>query len=72
MEENCDGESREFLMSVCGMLPDDDKCYPGRPEYTRQPCGEDEFHCGDGQCIHGSKLCDRAADCENWADELKW
>lgn len=72
VEQNCQGESRDYLMNACEMLPDEEHCYPGRAEDLWQPCGDDEFHCGDGQCIHGTKLCDRAADCKNAADELKW
>ena len=35
-------------------------------------CTEDEFDCGDGQCVHGLQLCDHKFDCKSGADELKW
>ena len=35
-------------------------------------CGEDEFPCGNGQCIHGLGVCDGKYQCMNGADELKW
>ncbi len=32
-------------------------------------CGEDDFQCGDGQCIRGDWVCDFTRDCDNGADE---
>lgn len=72
VQHNCDGESRDYLESVCMKLPDCGDCYPGRYADLLQPCEKDEFHCGDGQCVHGHQLCDRQFDCANGADELKW
>lgn len=33
-------------------------------------CRDDEFQCQDGQCIPGSRKCDRRPDCRNGEDEL--
>lgn len=51
-------------------LPDE-KCLPADGPQSG-PCGEDEFHCGDGQCIHGLGVCDFKYQCKNGADELRW
>lgn len=52
------------------MLPEEE-CLPGLPE-PEDPCEEDEFHCGGGQCIHGADVCDFEYECANGADELQW
>lgn len=52
----------------------EERCLPGMPddEYDEHSCGEDEFSCGDGQCVHGLLACDDKIHCANGADELKW
>lgn len=32
-------------------------------------CTEDQFRCGDGKCIDGSRVCDLETDCNDWTDE---
>lgn len=32
-------------------------------------CRPDEFQCGDGSCIHGSKQCNKVHDCPDYSDE---
>lgn len=32
-------------------------------------CGPDEFQCGDGTCIHGSRQCNHHYDCRDRSDE---
>lgn len=32
-------------------------------------CQPDEFQCGDGTCIHGTKQCDKVHDCPDNSDE---
>lgn len=71
VRELCEGESRDYLESVCMMLPDDDECYSGKKEEQEKPCGPEEFACGD-ECVHGSAICDRKFDCRDHSDELKW
>ena len=61
-------------MEFCEKLPEED-CYRGEekpPAPKPEKCDDDEFPCGDGQCIHGLKLCDYKFDCYNGADELRW
>ena len=38
----------------------------------RFSCGENEFDCGNGQCIPSLSICDHTFNCLNGADELKW
>lgn len=33
-------------------------------------CRPDEFRCGDGSCIHGSRQCNEVYDCQDISDEL--
>ena len=33
-------------------------------------CAEDEFTCGDGQCININNRCDQIIDCRDQTDEL--
>lgn len=33
-------------------------------------CGEDEFTCADGTCIHVSEVCDYKWDCSDKSDEF--
>uniref|UniRef100_A0A2I3RPX8 Low density lipoprotein receptor n=1 Tax=Pan troglodytes TaxID=9598 RepID=A0A2I3RPX8_PANTR len=33
-------------------------------------CRPDEFQCSDGNCIHGSRQCDREYDCKDMSDEV--
>lgn len=33
-------------------------------------CRPDEFQCGDGSCIHGSRQCNHLNDCKDLSDEL--
>jgi len=68
--ERCDGDSRAYLESICMKLPEE-KCV-GADDMSSGPCGTDEFHCGDGQCVHGLDLCDYKYACKNGADELRW
>lgn len=51
-------------------LPEE-KCLPA-PMNEKSKCSEDEFDCGDGECIPGLGLCDRKYQCRNGADEMKW
>ena len=69
-EGGCSGPSRDYLESLCMMLPDE-KCLPA-PEMNKTDCSDIEFDCGNGQCIPGLKLCDNGFDCYNGADELEW
>ncbi|TRY99555.1 hypothetical protein DNTS_005750, partial [Danionella cerebrum] len=32
-------------------------------------CRPDEFQCGDGSCIHGTKQCNKVHDCPDFSDE---
>lgn len=32
-------------------------------------CRPDEFQCGDGSCIHGTKQCNKVHDCVDHSDE---
>lgn len=32
-------------------------------------CQPDEFQCGDGSCIHGTKQCNKVHDCPDYSDE---
>ena len=32
-------------------------------------CRPDEFQCGDGSCVHGTKQCNRVHDCPDYSDE---
>lgn len=32
-------------------------------------CRPDEFQCGDGSCIHGTKQCNKVHDCPDYSDE---
>lgn len=32
-------------------------------------CRPDEFQCGDGTCIHGTKQCNKVHDCPDYSDE---
>ena len=38
----------------------------------RTRCEEDEFNCGNGQCIPGLGVCDGRYQCMNGADESMW
>lgn len=68
--ESCDGESKVFLDSICMKLPEE-KCLPAG-YIGNGGCGEHEFHCGDGQCIHGLGVCDEKYQCLNGHDESLW
>ena len=70
-----DGEGTATLTSYCMKLPDkeEEACLSEPIETPDQDeCGEDEFNCGNGQCVHGLQLCDHKYDCWTGADELKW
>ena len=71
IKDQCTGESKAYLEGICHMLPDKD-CLPGMVDMKDSMCGEDEYYCGDGQCIHGLGVCDHKYQCENGADELPW
>ena len=51
-------------------LPEKD-CLPALGNELKR-CDEDEYDCGNGQCIHGLGLCDGEYQCMNGADELEW
>ena len=51
-------------------LPEE-HCIDG-PMNNISRCEEDEFNCGNGQCIHGLGVCDRKYQCMNGADEHEW
>lgn len=36
---------------------------------ARPTCRPDEFECGDGTCIHGSRQCNHQYDCQDMSDE---
>uniref|UniRef100_A0A8C4IN81 Low density lipoprotein receptor a n=1 Tax=Dicentrarchus labrax TaxID=13489 RepID=A0A8C4IN81_DICLA len=37
---------------------------------ARPTCRPDEFECGDGTCIHGSRQCNQHYDCRDMSDEI--
>ncbi|XP_037674033.1 low-density lipoprotein receptor isoform X2 [Choloepus didactylus] len=39
------------------------------PHVDSGPCAGLEFHCGSGECIHGSWRCDGGPDCKDKSDE---
>lgn len=45
-------------MHVCGLCPS-----------ALLTCQPDEFQCGDGSCIHGTKQCNKVHDCPDYSDE---
>lgn len=45
-------------MHVCGLCPS-----------ALLICQPDEFQCGDGSCIHGTKQCNKVHDCPDYSDE---
>ena len=50
----------------------DDKCYKGGSRVKRiklTSCGETEFTCSDGQCIHMEQRCDQTSNCRDQSDE---
>ena len=55
---------------LCKKLPEE-RCIEGPYDYMSK-CEEDEFHCGDGQCIHGLGVCDGKYQCMTGADERMW
>ena len=36
---------------------------------TCEPCSDDQFDCGNGQCIPADRQCDGIRDCDNMEDE---
>ena len=68
--KSCEGESRKYLEMLCMKLPEE-HCIDG-PMNNISRCEEDEFNCGNGQCIHGLGVCDRKYQCMNGADEHEW
>lgn len=70
IREGCHGKSRDLLESMCERLPDED-CIP-HPYMNGSRCDEEEFDCGDGQCIPGLGVCDNKFHCMNGQDELNW
>ena len=69
VSKDCEGDAKDYLEKLCMKLPDD-KCIGGPDEVSK--CEEDEFDCGNGQCIHGLGVCDTKYQCRNGADELEW
>ena len=69
VRKSCEGQSKEHLAMLCMKLPEEG-CIGGPDQMTR--CEEDEFDCGNDQCIHGLGVCDRKYQCMNGADELEW
>lgn len=67
----CKGEGKKFLENICMQLPEEE-CISHPPSMNYSRCGEDEFDCGNGQCIPGLGLCDHKYQCLNGADELRW
>lgn len=57
---NNDATGQLILMSVrvCGLCPP-----------ALLTCRPDEFQCGDGSCIHGTKQCNKVHDCPDYSDE---
>ena len=70
IREHCYGVHRDYLESLCMELPEE-MCLEA-PETNMTRCGEHEFDCGDGKCIHGLGLCDGKYQCMTGADELMW
>ena len=70
MWKNCEDKARHHLLKLCMKLPEKD-CIEG-PITNMTRCEEDEFNCGNGQCIHGLGVCDNMYQCMNGADELEW
>lgn len=70
VDSDCSGEGREVLRQLCTKLPDSN-CRGGLLD-MRNPCQENEFHCGDRQCVPLVTVCDYRYDCLNAADELRW
>ena len=67
--KSCEGKSKEHLEMLCMKLPEE-RCIEAPDQMSR--CEEDEFDCGNGQCIHGLGVCDRKYQCMNGADERGW
>lgn len=36
---------------------------------TARQCRDDEYKCGNGQCIYGQQKCDGRRDCDDGSDE---
>jgi hypothetical protein len=68
---SCSGDAKATLSEMCMSLPEE-RCLAEAPDPYEQQCQEDEFSCGDGECVHGLKLCDRKYDCLRGVDELAW
>lgn len=66
----CEGESRDMLVDLCMKLPEE-MCLEA-PDTNMSKCGEHEFDCGDGKCIHGLGVCDNKYQCMTGADEKMW
>lgn len=56
-------------MMLCMKLPEE-RCLSEPIDNMMNMCGEDEFPCGDGKCIHGLSVCDKTYDCRTGADEM--
>lgn len=69
--QQCSGESRDYLETLCTQLPDEN-CFDGREPRKPGNCGEYEFDCGNDQCVSGLGVCDRERDCATSADEIGW
>lgn len=50
--------SKVKLLSFCSAPP------------VRPTCRPDEFECGDGTCVHGSRQCNQQYDCTDMSDEV--
>ena len=68
-EGGCSGPSRDYLESLCMMLPDE-KCLPA--VVGELGCSENEFQCGDGKCVSSLAVCNREVDCCDASDEVGW
>lgn len=70
---SCFGAGRQWLVDECMKLPTE-RCLPSMPEkgMNGSRCDDEDFDCGDGQCISYGRVCDNQFECRNGADELGW
>lgn len=69
--QQCSGDSRDYLETLCMQLPDED-CFAGDEKRAPSKCDKYEFDCGLDQCVSGLGICDRQRDCATSADEIGW
>lgn len=67
----CPDDAKRVLDDICMMLPVE-QCLGDMPDKPAPVCKDDEFSCGDGQCVPRWQACNLRYDCMNGADELSW